>query len=177
MLNGVAPLYGKAVKALRDSGHLKDLKFPTPKQIAIEMLTAANGHESYDGADERYSAMIASITKVDDDIDYVAFPSINYETEIFKKEEGVVLVQTCNNQWDDWMVAIEKIKTKYPDAQIEIFDEGGEPDDLFSEEWNIWNSEDDNKNNPHFLHFNHLKMVREGKKVCFLHEDKFYKRS
>ena len=171
-LNGAMPLYGKAIKALRDTGNLKNLKFPTPKQIAIEMLTAANG----DGVnDERYTEALGCIDAIDDDVDFVAFPSINEETEIFKIEEGRILVRTCNNQWESWEYAIEKIKSKYPDAQVETFSEGDEPEE-FHEDWDIWNNDADNKNNSYYLHFNYLKMKREEKKIFLLQEYNFYKK-
>jgi hypothetical protein len=175
-LNGEGPLFGKAVKALTDTGHPNDFKFPTPKQIAIEMLTSANGKDNYNGSDEHYSAMIQRIETVEDDTDYIAFPSINYETEIFKIEDGRILVQTCNNQWEDWEIAIDKIKAKYPDAEVDTFGEGDEPED-FDGDWNIWCNDIDNHANKYFLHFNYLRMRREGKKVYLLKEDQFYKRS
>ena len=52
------------------------------------------------------------LKKAKGDYDFIVFPTINEDTEIYRVEEdpNVVYISTCNNEYHAWAEAMEKIK-------------------------------------------------------------------
>lgn len=52
------------------------------------------------------------LKKAKGDYDFIVFPTINEDTEIYRVEENpnVVYISTCNNEYTAWTEAMEKIK-------------------------------------------------------------------
>lgn len=74
---------------------------PHIKEVAYQML---------DKSDRK--KMLKWLDSIPDDVKYIAFNSINYETEIFEIP-SCILVLTCNNEWFSWENAFEMIKSSY----------------------------------------------------------------
>lgn len=52
------------------------------------------------------------LIRAKDDYDYISFPSVNEDTEIYRVEEypNVVYISTCNNEYMSWEQAMQRIK-------------------------------------------------------------------
>ncbi len=84
----------------------KSYKAITVYEVACEMLIASGRNKT-----------LHDLKKLKGNYDYICFPSINEDTQIFYTDEGNIIVKTCNNESFAWRDAMEKIQ-KHVDAEI-----------------------------------------------------------
>lgn len=80
----------------------KSIDSATVYQVAVEMLKASERKKT-----------LKKLKSQKKDYDFISFPSINYDTEIYSIGDGAVYIQTCNNESFSWDDAMDNIWEKY----------------------------------------------------------------